>query len=301
MSKLIAAGTVQAVDIGDSVSDGLSTFARFVPKFLGFLAILIIGYLIAKIVARLVGKLLGRVGFDRLLERSGVQRALERSKYSGADLVAKLVYYALLLFTLTLAFGVFGPNPVSDLLSDVIAWLPKAVVAIIIVVVAIWIASAVRDIVSSALAGFSYGRTLATIASVFIIALGVIAALNQIGVAMTVTMPVLIAVLATAGGILVVGVGGGLVRPMQSRWERWLNRAEVEVPAIRQQAAAYQRGREDTTAASAYPPPAAEPVSEQPLSGQPLSERPLSEQPLAEQPTVQQTTVRQQPYPGETP
>ena len=42
-----------------------------------------------------------------------------------------------------------------------------------------------------------------------IVGLGVIAALNQIGVATTVTTPVLIAVLATGGGVIVVGVGGG--------------------------------------------------------------------------------------------
>ena len=46
-----------------------------------------------------------------------------------------------------------------------------------------------------------------------------IAALNQVGIATTVTQPVLIAVLATVAGILIVGVGGGLVRPMQQRWD----------------------------------------------------------------------------------
>jgi hypothetical protein len=86
---------------------------------------------------------------------------------------------------------------------------------------------------------------LANIASIFIIALGVIAALSQIGVAVAVTLPVLITVLATVGGILVVGVGGGLIRPMQQRWERWLARAEEEAPQARAHAQAYERGRED--------------------------------------------------------
>jgi len=40
-----------------------------------------------------------------------------------------------LLFVLRLAFGVFGPNPISDLLTGVIAFLPKAIVAIIIIIV----------------------------------------------------------------------------------------------------------------------------------------------------------------------
>jgi hypothetical protein len=63
---------------------------------------------------------------------------------------------------------------------------------------------------------------------VLILGLGLIAALNQVGVAGSVTLPVLIAFLATVAGIAIVGVGGGLVRPMQHRWERILNRAETE-------------------------------------------------------------------------
>lgn len=51
----------------------------------------------------------------------------------------------------------------------------------------------------------------------------------------------LITVLATIGAILAIGVGGGLVRPMQDRWERMLNAAERETNT---QLTAYQRGRE---------------------------------------------------------
>ena len=99
------------------------------------------------------------------------------------------------------------------------------------------IAAAVRELISNSLGGLSYGKTLANIASVFILGFGVIAALNQIGVATTVTTPILIAVLATLGGILVVGVGGGLVQPMAKRWEGYLTKAEDEMPRIKEQAA----------------------------------------------------------------
>ncbi|MGL4177005.1 MAG: mechanosensitive ion channel family protein [Dermatophilaceae bacterium] len=149
-------------------------------------------------------------------------------------MLAKLVYYFVLLFTLQLAFSVWGPNPISDLLTSIIAFLPQVFVAIVIVVVAAAIAAGVKTLVEGTLGGLSYGRLLANIASVFILGLGVIAALNQVGIATTVTTPVLIAVLATVAGILVVGVGGGLVRPMQGRWEQYLSRAEQEVPRMRE-------------------------------------------------------------------
>ncbi len=217
----------------------------FVPKLLAFLAILVIGWLVAKAVAKVVDKVLERVGFDRVAERGGLHRMLARSEYDASDIIARLLYYAILLITLQIAFGVWGPNPVSAVLTGIVAWLPRAVVAIVIVVVAGAIARAVRDVITNALGGLSYGSLLGTLASLFVWGLGVIAALNQIGVATAVTLPVLITVLATIGGIAVVGVGGGLIRPMQARWDRWLNRAEEEIPHAKAVAEAYRRGRED--------------------------------------------------------
>ena len=226
-----------------AVTDAVRAVLLFLPKALGFLAILVIGWLVARLLRTVVDKVLERVGFDRAVERGGIRAALARSKYDASDLTARLVYYAVLLFTLQLAFGIWGPNPVSDLIKGVVAWLPKAFVAILIVVVAAAIANAVRDIVGNALGGLSYGRFLAGVAAWFIIGLGVIAALNQVGVATTVTTPILIAVLATVAGILIVGLGGGLVRPMQARWEVWLDRAARESEAIAERARAYQAGQ----------------------------------------------------------
>ncbi|MER6596176.1 hypothetical protein ABT214_30870 [Micromonospora purpureochromogenes] len=240
-------------NFGDAVGDALRAVMLFLPKAVAFVAILVVGWLIAKAVLKIVDKVLERVHFDRAVERGGIKTALARSRYDASDIVAKLAYYGILLVTLQLAFGIWGPNPISDLIAGVIAWLPRAFVAIVIVVVAAAIANAVKDIISSALGGLSYGRVLATIASVFILGLGIIAALNQIGVATAVTTPVLIAVLATVGGILVVGVGGGLVRPMQSRWESWLSRAEEESRLIATHARAYQAGKRDAQVHLATP------------------------------------------------
>ena len=222
----------------DAVKDGLSTIAEFVPKLVLFLVILIVGIIIAKVLAKALNAVLERVGFDRAVERGGVKQALANSKMDASDIVAKLIYYTLLLFVLQLAFGVFGPNPISALIEDVIRFLPSLIVAIIILVIAASIAAAVKGLIQNMLGGLSYGKTLANIASIFILFLGIVAALNQVGVATTVTTPVLITILATIGGVIVVGVGGGLIRPMQQRWESYLTKAEAEAPRIKEQAAA---------------------------------------------------------------
>lgn len=233
------------VDIGDAVADTWRDVLGFIPRAIAFIAILVIGWFVARAVLKIVDTVLERVNFDRAVERGGIKKALERTKYDASDILAKLAYYAVLLFTLQLAFGVWGPNAISDLIAGVVSWLPRAFVAIVIVVVAAAIANAVRDLVTGALGGLAYGRILADLAAVFILALGVIAALNQVGIATTVTTPVLIAVLATVAGILIVGVGGGLVKPMQDRWDGWLNRMAEESRAIQQHRQAQGAGRSD--------------------------------------------------------
>jgi hypothetical protein len=233
--------------VADGFGDMLRSVLLFLPKALAFVAILVIGWLVAKAVRKLVDTVLERIGFDRVVERGGVKAALSRSNYDASDIVAKLAYYAVLLFALQLAFGIWGPNPISALITGVVAWLPRAFVAIVIVVVAAAIARGVKDLIVSALGGLSYGHLLANLASIFILGLGVIAALNQIGVATSVTTPVLIAVLATIAGVVIVGVGGGLVRPMQARWERWLQRAEGEAQVIAEHTRAYGETRQDAT------------------------------------------------------
>ena len=215
---------------------GLATVIDFVPKLLLFLVILIVGLIVAKLLSKALGKLLEKVGFDRVVERGGVKRALAKSSLDASDIIAKILYYTLVLFVLQFAFGVFGPNPVSDLLAGIIGFLPKIIVAIIIIVIAAAIAAGAKALIQGTLGGLSYGKIIANIVSIFILFLGVTAALNQIEVATTVTTPVLIAVLAIISGVLIVGAGGGLIKPMQARWEKYLSKAEEEAPKIKEQA-----------------------------------------------------------------
>ena len=231
----------------DSIAAGLSEVARFVPQFLLFLVILIVGLLIAKAIQKALSALLTRIGFDRWVERGGVKRALAGSKLDASDIVAKIIYYALVLLVLQFAFGVFGPNPVSDLLTDIVAYLPRIVVAIIIVIVAAAIAAAVKSLIHGALGGLSYGRTLGNLAGILIIGIGIIAALNQVDIAVTVTTPILIAVLAAIAGVIIVGVGGGLIRPMSERWERYLSRAESDAALVRGRRQASMTGTATST------------------------------------------------------
>lgn len=240
-----------SVSVSQSFQNLLNTVFNSFPKILLFLVILLIGWIVARVVMQAVVMLLRRVHFDRFAQRGVVGDALSRSNYDASGLIAKIVYYMLLLVTLQLAFGVFGTNPVSTMLDAVVGWLPKAVVAIVLIVIGSAIGKVVKDMLSSTLGGLSYGRFVANAASIAIIAIFTIAALSQVGIAAAVTQPILYTFLATIGAILAIGVGGGLIRPMQSRWERMLNAAEQETT---RHVAAYQAGRDHAMQSPAQAP-----------------------------------------------
>ena len=199
--------------------------------------------------------MLTRVGFDRLVERGGIKSALDRSQYDASDILAKLVFYAIMLFVLSTAFGVFGTNPVSDYLHAVIAYLPLVFVAIIIVVIASAIAAGAKKLIEGSLGGLSYGKTLANLAAGFILAIGIIAALDQLHIAANVVNAILYAALAAVVGIAIVAVGGGGIKTMSQRWEAVAARYDEEKPNI---AAAVRTAPSVTEQAAQFTPDAAQ-------------------------------------------
>ena len=258
-----ASGTATlAVDFQGPITDGFRTIATFVPKLVGFLVILLVGYFIAKAIAKIVDKVLERVHFDEAVERGPVKQALSRSQYDASDIVSKLVFYAIFIPVLSMAIGTLGIVALQQPLAAFIALIPKIIVAIVLVVIGAVIAGTVKGLIQNTLGGLSYGKLLANGASILILLGFVKAALDQVGIATSVTGPLLYAILGTVAGVLIVGAGGGLIKPMQGRWESMLNKAELEKENAKQQmqsnsgAATSQPYPTETTTATYTTPPA---------------------------------------------
>jgi hypothetical protein len=227
-----------AVDFQGGIENAWSNVATFLPKLAAALLILVVGYFVAKLISRILDRVLERVGFDRMVERGGLRQALARSKYDPSDILAKIAFWAVMLFVLQLAAGVFGSNPISELLRGLIAYLPNIFVAILIVVIAAAIAKAATDLLSSLLSGMQGGQLLARGAGIAILVFAAFAALDQLQVAPRIVTGLWYAILAAVVGSVIVAVGGGGIRTMQRYWDRMAGKAEERGPELRQQAQA---------------------------------------------------------------
>ena len=225
-----------AIEWEQGLNDAWARIATFVPKLLGFFAILIIGYFLAKVLARAADAILERIGFDGWVERGSLKTAMERSKFDPSDIIAVIVFWAVFLIALQLAFGIFGDNPVSDLIAGIIAYLPNVLVAVIILVIAAAVARVVTEILSATLGGVQAGTWIARGAGLAILIVGVFAALNQLEIAPEIVNGLYYAILIAIGGCTIVAVGGGGIRTMQRYWERTTTSLERTGSEIRRNA-----------------------------------------------------------------
>ncbi len=172
-----------AIDIEQGLEDAWSDVITFAPKLLGFFVILLIGWFIAKALSKLANAVLERIGFDGLVERGTLRQAFERNKTDPSDVIGVVVFWLVFLVALQLAFGIWGPNPISDLLEGLISYLPNVIVAVVILVIAAVLARALTDILEPTLGAVRGGSIIAKGAGLAILAVGIFAALDQLQVA----------------------------------------------------------------------------------------------------------------------
>lgn len=122
-----------------------------VPKILGALFIFIIGYIIAKIVARTVKKLLVKVNVDKIGEKLNEVDLLQKSnfKIEISSVLSKIIYYVMMLLFLVASVDVLGMESLSNLVRDLINYIPQLLTAVVLLAVGLLIADTLSGIIKS--------------------------------------------------------------------------------------------------------------------------------------------------------
>jgi hypothetical protein len=224
------------INIQGGLQDAWHNVATIVPKLLAFFLILLVGWFIAKALSKLTNSLLERVGFDGWVERGSLRAAFERNDTDASDLVALIVFWIVFLITLQLAFGIWGPNPISDLLTGLIAYLPRIIAAVVILVIAAAVAKVLTDILTPMLGGVEGGAWIARAAGIAVLVIGVFAALDELQIAPAIVVGLFYAILLVIVGALVVSFGVGGIPIAREYLQRWRARGEMKAREIKENA-----------------------------------------------------------------
>ncbi|MPZ13633.1 MAG: small-conductance mechanosensitive ion channel [Chloroflexi bacterium] len=197
-----------------SLTGALALFLGAIPKVVGFLVILLIGWLVASVLAGIVARVLRAVNFNALAGRSGFDGFIQNMgvQADSAGFVAGVTKWFVRLIVLVVAFDALGLPAVSQVLQQLLLWLPNLVVALMVLVLGGLAANALAGIVRGATAQAGLGRpdVLANVARVAVWGFAIIVAVNQIGIASNVVnilITGLVGALALALG-LAFGLGG---------------------------------------------------------------------------------------------
>ena len=114
----------------------LTQVGAFMPRLLIALGVLVVGWLIAKGFRFSVVKTLRVLNFNVLTERAGVDAFLQQggTEKDTTDVVGWIAYAIALLVSLIIAFNSLGLTQVTDLLSKLLLFVPKVLVALLITV-----------------------------------------------------------------------------------------------------------------------------------------------------------------------
>ncbi len=174
----------------DTFWESLQTFmnqlAGYLPQLIGAVVILIVGWIIAKIVRRIVMKGLRLIRFDLLTEKSGVDKFLVDGgiTMTAVDVIGKLVYWMLLLIIFLAAMNGLGLQVASELLNQVVLYIPNVIVATIVLIVGSFLARFVQGVLGVYLknVGVIGAEVMSTIAHWAILIFAISIALDQLGI-----------------------------------------------------------------------------------------------------------------------
>ena len=236
-----------------SLANAFSMFFAAIPRVIGFLVILVIGWFVATALAKAVAVVLRKVNFNDLAERSGFTGFV---KGMGVDtdasgFVANVVKWFVRLIVLVVAFDALGLPAVSDVLQQLLLWLPNVIVALVVLLIGGLAATALAGLVRGATskAGLSNPDALAAAARVVVWGFAVIVAVNQLGVAETLVNTLFMAFVGAIAlaAALAFGLGGRetaaeIVRNAYERGKEAAPKAEQAAkaaadPAVKRQAA----------------------------------------------------------------
>ncbi len=234
--------------IFNALANAVNMILTFIPKLIGFLVILIVGLIIATLLEKAVTFLLRKVGFDRMSDRIGLTRFEQRMgvRMDTAGILGKIVYWFIVLLFLVPAADALGVPAVSNVLNQLVAYIPNVFVAILVLFLGALAGTVVGDLVRGAVASANIGNPnlLAGIARWAIIAFAALIALEQLKITPDLINELFGAVvlaLAIAFG-LAFGLGG------QEAARRWLARGEGTVVTAASQISA-QQSRDEARAA----------------------------------------------------
>jgi hypothetical protein len=218
----------------EPIRTSLHQIGEFLPRVLLAIGILVVGWLFAKAIRFAIVKTLRAFNFNVVTEKAGVDRFLQQGggELDATGVLGVLTYWLVILAALMIAFNSVGLANVTELLGRVVLFVPRVMVAVLIIAFGAYFARFVGNAVTTYCRNVGMGDAglLGRLAFYAILVFVVLIALDQLGLGDIIRQTFLILVAAVALGLslgvaLAFGLGGQ--HRAAAMLERWSRREEL--------------------------------------------------------------------------
>lgn len=197
----------------ETVNSVLSDILAWLPNLGVALLLLLAGWIVGRVIQAILAGLLRRIGLDRLAQRAGASEMLDRLGLgsSTVDVLARLVFWLILLVFLLAATESLGLQGVVETLGGLVGFLPSVLAAALILLFGGLLARLVGEALGALAeqSGVQAGAALGSLVRYALLAFVVILSLQQLGVETSLLTTTTVALIGGAALALAVAFGFG--------------------------------------------------------------------------------------------
>lgn len=230
MNKIILQSRIE-----DAVRDAIDDAIAFLPRVVGAILVLIIGWIIGRFLGGLVRRLVGVSGIDRRVNETRIGVLFDRPDgFSWA--VGKLTSYYVYLIAILAAADVLGVAVLSEWLDTAVSALPAILAGLAIIFLGIIFADYVVGIIRESPTSVRTGMApiIATIVQLFLYFVVLTIGLGTMGIDTTVLVVLMTGFIGALGLAVALGIGLAIGLGGQdyvaAHAEGWMSTASESLP-----------------------------------------------------------------------
>lgn len=231
--------TILQLDAGEYLSDAIGTIVSFLPRLIGALIVLVIGWFIGVAVGKAVRALIDRSELDRAVLDTPLGRILggtERAVSTAFGTIAKWFVYAIAILA---AADVLAIGLLSQWVSTALTYLPAFIAGLLIIVLGFVVADFIGDAITRTRAATetAYTSWFASGTRLFLYFTVIVIGLDTMGIDVSILFVFARALAWGIAAAIAIGVGIALGwgghHYVEENIDRWARRTSSGTPSPR--------------------------------------------------------------------
>lgn len=133
---------------GEPFAEMEAQFWEFLPGLIFLLVFILVGYVVGKVIAGVFRKFLEKIGFEKAMKKVRLGRHFRKIGFkSVSHFISIFIFWFIFLIFLQLGVGAADIEIISDILSPIILFIPRALIAALLIVIGLYVGTLVSDMV----------------------------------------------------------------------------------------------------------------------------------------------------------